>query len=65
MTKPIALTDHQLRQVMQAAGRLPPSQRSDFLERVAKQLGAEPADTAVQAAIDAALAVGRLPVFLK
>jgi hypothetical protein len=63
-TRPLSLSDDQLDMIRLAAETLPPLGRTEFLERVASHLGAEPTDHAVQCAIDAQLAVGRLPVFL-
>jgi hypothetical protein len=62
--RPIGLTDQQLAQLQQAAQSIPPSARDEFLRGIARRLGHSPTDAALQAAIDAQLAVGRLPVFL-
>jgi hypothetical protein len=51
MTRPLALTDHQLAEVQRAARTLPPSQREHFLEALAHRLGAEPSDEALAQAI--------------
>ncbi len=60
----LSLTDAQLALIHSAAGCVPVERRSEFLQRVAAHLGTQPSDEAVQAAIDAQLAVHRLPVFL-
>ena len=51
----LSLTDHQMSLVRRAAGALRPAARDQFLQAVAKQLGDEPTDHAVTAAIGAAL----------
>jgi hypothetical protein len=58
---PIALTDHQLHLVKQAAATLPVLGRDDFLRGVARHLGREPTDDAVIAAIDGQLAIKSYP----
>jgi hypothetical protein len=62
--RPLALTDAQLAQLQQATRTVPPSQRDEFLQGVARRLGSQPSDRALEVAIDAQLAVNRLPVFL-
>ena len=62
--KPIAFTNTQVKLIQNAAKRLPRSERADFLEAVANHLGAQPSDAAVELAIDAELALGRLPAFV-
>ena len=59
--KPIGLTDQQLAHLEQAAQSLLPSARDDFLRGVARRLGDAPSDAALQLAIDAQLALGKLP----
>jgi hypothetical protein len=61
---PLSLTDAQLTMIKSAAKSVAIDRRDEFLRNVASHLGVEPSDQAVQAAIDAQLAVGRLPVFL-
>jgi len=60
----LSLSDYQLAQLRAAAKNLLPSQRTDFLEGVARRLGDQPSDEALQIAIAAQLATNRLPVFL-
>ncbi len=60
----LSLTDQQLAQLQQAARTLLPSQRAQFLAGVARRLGEEPSNDALQTAIDQQLAVNRLPVYL-
>jgi hypothetical protein len=63
--KPIGLTDQQLAHLKQAAqSLLLPSARDDFLTGVARRLGDAPSDAALQLAIDAQLALGKLPTLL-
>jgi hypothetical protein len=63
MTKPLSLSDRQMRLLQTAAKAVPLRQRSEFLEKVANHLGGpEVSDAAVQAALNAQL--DRLPVFL-
>lgn len=62
--KPLGLTDRQLAAIKRAAKRLPGSERAEFLQAVAAHLGAEPTDSAVEIAIDAELALNRLPAFV-
>jgi hypothetical protein len=64
MRRPVGLTDYQLAELQRAALALPPAERSDFLEGVARHLGNAPSDEALQAAIDMQLRTNRLPVFL-
>jgi hypothetical protein len=64
LMRPIALTDHQLLLVEQAAKTLPVSDRDEFLRGVASKLGAEPTNDAVRHAIDRQLEVNRIPTFL-
>jgi hypothetical protein len=64
MTKPLSLSDRQLNEVQRAARTLLPSQRADFLEGLARRLGTEPSDEALQEAIAAVLAVNRVPIFI-
>ena len=59
----LSLSDYQMQHLRAAAKNLLPSQRSDFLEGVAKRLGDQPSDEALQIAIAAQLATNRLPVF--
>jgi hypothetical protein len=61
---PVSLSDYQLGLIREAARSVPIEQRSAFLQNVAKHLGHRPSDAAVQAAVDAQLSVGRLPVIL-
>jgi hypothetical protein len=60
----LSLTDHQMSLVRRAASALPISERDEFLRGVAHRLGGEPTDDAISAAIDAQLALNRLPTFL-
>ncbi len=64
MTRPLSLTDRQMQQVRAAAKTLLPSQRSEFLQGLARRLGEQPSDTALAEAIAAQLAINRLPVLL-
>ena len=52
---PLSLSDSQMRMVKHAAGALRPSERDAFLQSVARYLADQPADAAVQAAINAVL----------
>ena len=65
MTRPLALTDHQLAEIKSAAATLDPSARSRFLEGIARRLGSEPTDIAVSHAIAMQLAINRIPAFLR
>jgi len=47
----LSLSDYQMQQLRAAAKNLLPSQRSDFLEGVAKRLDDAPSDEALQIAI--------------
>jgi hypothetical protein len=60
----LSLSDYQLARVRAAAQTLLPSARSNFLEGVARRLGDQPSDEALQIAIAAQLSMNRLPVFL-
>jgi hypothetical protein len=60
----LSLSDYQLQQLRAAAKNLSPSQRTDFLEGIAKRLGDQPSDEALQHAIAAQLSLNRLPVYL-
>jgi len=60
----LSLTDRQLGLIQQAAKTLPVSSRDEFLRGVARHLGDEPTDKAVIAAVDAQLAINRIPIFL-
>jgi hypothetical protein len=51
--------------INQAARALLPSVREEFLTAVERRLGDSPSDHAVQAAIDAQLALNRIPSFAK
>jgi hypothetical protein len=53
MTKPLSLSDRQLRLVQQAAKAVPVNRRDDFLQKLAAHLTSEPSDAAVQAALNA------------
>jgi hypothetical protein len=64
MTKVIILTAKQRATLDRAAQSLLPSPREDFLDKVASRLGKGPGDVALNTAIDAELAVNRLPNFL-
>ncbi len=63
-TTPIALSDTQLALVRDAARAVPVSERDAFLQGIARHLGTGPSDDSVVAAIDAQLAINRLPTFL-
>jgi hypothetical protein len=54
-TIPIGLTDRQLRLIETAARAVPVRKRDEFLQKLAKHLGPEPSDAAVQAALNAQL----------
>jgi hypothetical protein len=60
---PLSLSDYQLNLIQEAARSVPLERRDQFLRNVASHLGHLPSDAAVQAAIDAQLAVNKLPVF--
>ena len=60
----LSLSDYQMQQLRAAAKTLLPSARSDFLEGVARRLGDQPSDEALQIAITAQLSMNGLPVFL-
>jgi hypothetical protein len=60
----LSLSDYQMQQLRAAAKTLLPSARSDFLEGVARRLGDQPSDEALQIAVAAQLSMNRLPVFL-
>jgi hypothetical protein len=62
MKKPLALTDNQLHLIKHAARSLLVDARDHFLQSVAAHLADQPSDSAVQAAVVAAL--DRTPVFL-
>jgi hypothetical protein len=64
MKRPLALSDHQMSLVRRAAAAQPVNARDGFLQDVARRLADEPSDAAVSAAIDAELALNRLPTFL-
>jgi hypothetical protein len=64
MIRPPSFTDRQFRRISAAAAKLPRSRRSDFLTGVARRLGNEPSDAAVEAAITVQLAINRLPAFI-
>jgi hypothetical protein len=51
----VSLSDRQLRLVMQHAAGLPLALRDRFLQRIADHLRGEPSDSAVAAAVNAAL----------
>jgi hypothetical protein len=51
MTKPLSLSDHGLAQVRRAARTLPPAERGGFLEALARRLGEQPSDAAIEQAI--------------
>jgi hypothetical protein len=55
MTRPLALTDRQLRFVTRAAKSVPAKRRSEFLQSLARHLTPAPSDAAVQAALNAQL----------
>ena len=59
---PLALSDHQLDLIKQAARALPVSERDLFLQNVARHLAGEPSDGAIMQAINNVL--DRVPVFL-
>jgi hypothetical protein len=65
MTKIILLTPTQRTAIDRAANSLLPPQREAFYDNVARRLGNEPGDAAVQIAIDNELALNRLPNFIK
>jgi hypothetical protein len=56
MTRYPTFSDKQFRRITAAAARLPRSKRNEFLTGVARRLGTEPSDEAVEAAITAQLA---------
>jgi hypothetical protein len=62
-TRPLGLTDAQLAQLQQAVRTVLPSAREEFLVGVARRLGSEPSDDAVQHAIAERLSINKLPVF--
>ena len=62
--RPPIFTDWQFRRITAAAARLPRSRRNEFLTGVARRLGSEPTDEAVEAAITAQLGINRLPAFI-
>ena len=64
MIELLSLSDYQLAIVKRAAATLSPSKRDGFLQGIAKRLGAEPSDEAVQCVVDQLLAVGRVPNFV-
>jgi hypothetical protein len=55
MTRPLSLTDRQMRLVQNAAKAVPVDRRDEFLQRLAKHLTPEPSDAAVVAALNAQL----------
>ncbi len=55
MSKPLSLSDRQLRLIQEAAKAVPVPRRDDFLQKVTAQLCAEPTDQAVLAAVNAQL----------
>ncbi len=59
----LSLSDYQMQQLRAAAETLLPS-AADFLEGVARRLGDQPSDEALQIAIATQLSMNRLPVFL-
>jgi hypothetical protein len=64
MPRPLSLSDRQLLLIKEAAHTILPSARAAFLEGVARRLGSQPSDEALQHAISEALAVNRIPQFL-
>jgi hypothetical protein len=54
-SKPLSLTDRQLRYLQNAARAVPVRQRDAFLQSVAKHLASEPSDLAVMACVNAML----------
>ena len=64
MTKPLSLSDQQLAQVRRVARTLLPAQRISFLEALARRLGDQPSDEALEQAIAAVLAINRVPTFI-
>jgi hypothetical protein len=56
MPHPIALTDHQLSLLQQAAKRLPTEKRDEFLRGVARRLGSTPSIVSLEHAISMSLA---------
>ena len=60
----LSLSDYQLQQLRAAAKNLLPSQRTDFLEGIARRLGDAPSNEALEHAIAEQLATNRLPTFL-
>ena len=60
----LSLSDYQMQQLRAATKNLSPPQRTNFLEGIAKRLGDQPSDEALQIAIAAQLSMNRLPVFL-
>jgi hypothetical protein len=61
-TRPLSLSDRQLRLVTNAAKAVPLARRDDFLRQVAAHLTSEPSDIAVEAALNAQL--DRIATFL-
>src|ERR1035437_301741 len=61
---PLSLSDRQLAMLNSAARALPLAERDAFLRGVATRLGDMPNDAAISDAIDAQLALDRLPTFL-
>ena len=64
MIRAPSFSDKQFWRITAAAVRLPRSRRNEFLTGVARRLGETPSDEAVEAAITAQLALGRLPAFI-
>jgi hypothetical protein len=52
-SKPIGLTDKQMRYLEQAIRAVPPPQRETFMQKVAAHLSASPSDAALASAINA------------
>lgn len=63
-SKPLALTDHQLRLVTDAAKAVPVNRRDEFLQRLARHLTHKPSDAAVLAALNAQLDALTTHVFM-
>jgi len=51
-SKPIGLTDRQMTFLEKAIRAVPPRQREEFMQRVAKHLCSEPTDETVAAAVN-------------
>jgi hypothetical protein len=52
LTRPLALTDRQMRFVTSAAKAVPIKRRNEFLQGLARHLTPAPSDAAVQAALN-------------